>query len=90
MGVLRGCIDSPNGLGVIRGAAELALPVRERRPLEGEAPKALRGWAYILIGITTYLNCSSSGKVINAEALASGITDQITSSVLMLDSTSSR
>jgi hypothetical protein len=28
-------------------AADPALPVRQRRPLEGEAPKALRGGAYL-------------------------------------------
>jgi hypothetical protein len=28
-------------------AVDPALPVHQRRPLEGEAPQALRGWAYI-------------------------------------------
>src|SRR5690606_21980290 len=69
------------GLSGARGAG-LAGP---RAPSLAGRHKALRGWGQILIGMTTYLNCSSSGSVISAEALASGMTDQVTSSVLTLD-----
>ena len=42
------------------------------------------------MGMTTYLNWSSSGRVMSADALASGMTDHWMLSTLTFDSTSSR
>ena len=36
------------------------------------------------MGMTTYLNCSSSGRVMSADALASGMTDHCTFSALIV------
>src|SRR5690606_25845966 len=60
------------------------------KPMIGIRSLGLGRTGQMRIGMTTYLNSSSSGRVSRAEALTSGWTDQRTVSTLTLPSTSSR